>query len=138
MKTEVTQFVLGWCSQFSGMVVRKSDAPMGREGTHLNFAVDMSQQITLKRCAEIMQEARLMSGRDLHKIEIKDSEYTKTPGNECSDFAETCIRDKSYVYESRSNTLTISDRGRIVYINDNGDILHGDDAHVAHTDSLDV
>jgi hypothetical protein len=138
MKMQINQFVIGWCKKESGSVVRASGAPLGHEGMHLNLRVDMSEQITFKRCSEIMAIARTMSGRDLYRIEIKDSEYTVTPGNECDDFAETCLRDKSYVYDAQNNCLTISDKGRIVYINEDGDILRGDDAHVAHADSLDI
>lgn len=138
MSTQVNQFVIGWCKKEGGVVVREFGAPNGPEGMDKNLRVDMNEQITLKRCSEIMVQARKMSGRDLYRIEIKDSEYTITPGNECMDFPEECLKDKSYVYDAKSNCLTISDKGRIVYINEDGDILRGDDAHVAHADSLDI
>ena len=132
-------FVMGFADDgLHGCVVRPVDAPDGAAGAHLNLRPDMSTALTRDRCSTLLQEARAMTGRNLHRIEVHDSEYSKTPGNECGDFEETCYRDKRYIYEARTDALTIVDDGDVVYINEGGNILRGDDAAVAHADSLDL
>jgi hypothetical protein len=83
-----------------------------------------SKPITLARCARILvlDEARKLSGRDLAMISIRRSIYSKTPGNECGDFAETCYLDKRWDYYPDTNSLLIYDRGELVYANDNGQV----------------
>ena len=138
-KTESLLFVIGTADDGQGgHVVRPIDAPEFGEGAAYNLRPDMSEPLTRKRCAALLEEARTMTGRDLYRIVIHDCEYTVTPGNECGDFPEDCLRDKLYSYDARSGELIITDRGRVIYINDGTDILRGDDAEVAHADSLDV
>ena len=88
----------------------------------IRLQIDHTIPITLVRCAEIMQVARQLSGRPLAYISIRRSIYTVTPGNECSDWAEDCLMDKKWNYDSHTNSLEIFDRGEPVYANNNGSI----------------
>lgn len=88
----------------------------------IRLEVDHSKPITLDRCAEIMSKARELSGRELVMISIRRSIYSKTPGNECGDFAETCYMDKKWDYTASTNSMVIYDRGEPVYANDDGAI----------------
>lgn len=104
----------------------------------VRLAVNYAEPVTLTRCAALFKKAVEFSGRNLGLIELHHSIYSKTPGNECGDFAETCYLDKTYRFDPKANSLTIFDRGECVYSNENGQILRGDDARVAYCDGLDV
>ena len=138
MKTEIHNYVTGFDVSGEYHLIRPHDAPRFSAGQHLNMTVDFSMPVTLARCREILAEASKMVRADLAKITIHNSEYTVTPGNECNDAPEQCLRNKKYHYEKRTNCLVIEDMGKIVYINEGGSIMRGDDAAVAYADSLDI
>lgn len=137
-KTVTYNFVEGWDINGKHQLIRPVDAPKFKDGAHLNMRVDFSEPVTLVRCRKIIDAASAMVGVEMVQITIHDSEYTETPGNECSDWPEKCLRDKQYQYDKRTDTLVISAHGKIIYMNEHGSILRGDDAAVAHADSLDV
>lgn len=88
----------------------------------IRLEIDHSRPITLDRCAHILSKARELSGRDLAMISIHRSIFSKTPGNECGDFPETCYLDKRWDFYPDTNSLMIYDRGEPVYSNDNGQV----------------
>jgi hypothetical protein len=135
IEREEHNYVIGWDVGPHGLC--NGRAVINPEKT-IRLGVDYSKPVTLERCRAILQTANEISGRNLGVIELRHSIYSKTPGNECGDFAETCYLDKTYRYDPKANSLTIFDRGECVYSNENGQILRGDDAHVAYCDGLDV
>ena len=137
-KTVTYNYIVGWDVNGQYQLIRPVDAPKFNEGIKFNMTVDFAEPVTLTRCREIIGAASKMVGVEMVQITIHDSEYTETPGNEYNDFPEKCLRDKQYQYDKRSDTLIISSHGKIVYMNEHGSILRGDDAAVAHADSLDV
>lgn len=88
----------------------------------IRLEIDHSGPITLDRCSRILKKARELSGRDLAMISIHRSIFSKTPGNECADFPETCYLDKRWDFYPDTNSLLIYDRGEPVYSNDNGQV----------------
>jgi hypothetical protein len=83
------------------------------------LTIDHSRPITLIRCREILKAACILSERDIKKITICYSQYSKTPGG---DHAEQCFFDKKWEYDSTNNSLLIWENGTPVYSNDNGAI----------------
>jgi hypothetical protein len=120
MQTQEFNYVVGFVANTKGEPVSGFAVMTPDKKTKL--IVDHSQPITLARCKEILAKAKEVSGRDLIYIKINLSKFTKTPGNECADFAEQCLFDKSYHYDSRNNSLMIYKNGDPVYANDNGTI----------------
>lgn len=108
MEKQTFNFVIG-----DGRLVVSAD---GR----VRLAVDHSRPITHKRCAAILLAARELAGRNIQRISIHHSVFSRTAGNECGDWAETCYLDKRYDYDGLS--LIVWDRGQPVYANDNGAI----------------
>lgn len=138
MQTESHNFMTAFDDEGRYHLVRPLDAPKFSAGVAHNMQVDLSQPVTLARCREILQRASEMVQANLNEITIHDSEYTKTAGNECGDWPETCLRDKRYTYNRSTDTLVVSNKGVVVYLNEHGSILRGDDAAVAFADSLDL
>lgn len=112
MERQEYNYVMGFDNQ-SGKAVMSPDETV-------KLIIDHSKPITLKRAKEIFKAACELSGRDLYKISIELSAYSKTPGNECGDAAEECLIDKKWVYTLKTNSLVIWDKGEPVYANDNG------------------
>lgn len=75
----------------------------------VSLSIDHSRPVTLARCSEILNSARMLSGRDLVEIDICHGVYS----------------------------LTIFDCGEPFYANENGTITRSDDAAVSYYDSLD-
>ncbi len=103
-----------------------------------NLAVDYNRPLTLSRCKDILLKARELTGQELTIIEMHHAIYSKTEGNECGDYPEECFLNKKYIYGFPANSLIIKDGDEVVYINEDGKILRGDDANIAYCDSLDV
>ncbi len=136
MEKEELNYVIGWEKNDRGDLI-DGYAVMNPERT-IRMAVNYNEPVTMARCKHILGVARTLSGRNLVGIDLCHSVYSKTPGNELGDFPEQCFKDKKYSYRPKENSLIISDKGRIVYMNENGSITLGNDAEVTYTDSLDV
>lgn len=138
MQTESHNFITAFDDEGQYHLVRPLDAPKFSAGVAHNMQVDLSQPVTLVRCREILQRASETVQAKLREITIHDSEYTRTPGNECGDWPEECLRDMKYWYDKRADTLVVFDKGVVVCLDEHGSILRGDDAAVVFADSLDL
>lgn len=138
MHTESHNFITAFDDEGQYHLVRPLDAPRFGAGVAHNMQVDLSQPVTLARCRDILQRASEMVHANLNEITIHDSEYTSTPGNECGDCAEECLRDMKYRYDKRTDTLVVSDKGEVVYLDEHGSVISGNDAAVVFADSLDI
>lgn len=118
--TETFNFVVGYYKDVNG--ISRGETVSGiHEGVEKRLVVDHSRPVTLVRCSEILKTAEKLMQRELTKIEICWSVFSKSEGN-CSDCAEECFEDKKYVYTKSSNSLVIWDKDTPVYANDNGQI----------------
>lgn len=88
----------------------------------IRLTIDYLRPVTLVRCKEILRAAERLSGRTLTKISLYHAIYSKSPGNECGDWAETCYLNMRYDYDLASNSLVIFKDNEPIYANDNGAI----------------
>lgn len=106
MKIERFNYVIGYAG-FGGSTIIKNG---------INFRVDHTEPITLKRVQKIYQEACDFADKKFDRITICYSVYAD--GSE--DSPGECLKNKEYRYDPTNNSLIIFDKGKPVYANDNG------------------
>lgn len=96
-------------------------ARIGRDTVRLADETIAPACITRRDCREVA----LAHGAS--KLVIRDVTFARTPGNAFGDAPEPCLHDVEYRYVVDTDTLTIYEHGRLIYINQSGHILHGED-----------
>ncbi|MFH1081501.1 MAG: hypothetical protein V1766_14800 [Pseudomonadota bacterium] len=93
-----------------------------QDGTKTHLPIDPDEQITLKRCAEILADAERLTGNTYSRIDIEDDKFADD---------RTTISRKKYIYSKKHNRLTIWEGKRDlmpIYENYNGVITRDRDA----------
>lgn len=67
-------------------------------------------------------------------LTIRDTTYTRTRHNAHGEHPERCVHDRLIRYNARTDTLQILERGKLIYVNQSGHILRGEDTERLHAE----
>jgi hypothetical protein len=99
-----------------------------KDGKRINIQTEIEDNIvTLEKCKEVTENIRRL-GYEPKKLKFFLSIYTETSGNECGDFVEECLLNRTVNYNVATNTLMVWEDGRPILRNCDGFIDDNQDA----------